>query len=142
MPKLIAVILVFALVSSAGCGKKEEDEVTREPEITQKAPEPISEEAEAIPQEEPEIEIPVKEPGPKYVIQVASWERLEDAVWMADWMSSIGYDAWVETAYIPSKAMEYHRVRTGSFNYYNEAMEGAIRISKRIGSGYWVVKVY
>ena len=141
MSKVTAIVLVFLIVFLINCGKKEEVEVVREPRVAQETPEPVPE-AEPVTQPEPEIEVPVREDlGPRYVIQVAAWERLEDAAWMADWMGSLGYDAWVETAYIPSMDMEYHRVRTGNFTDYRKATEEAIEISTRIGSGYWVVKV-
>jgi cell division septation protein DedD len=147
MLKMISVVLVFVVTFFFGCGGKEEDKVVREPEIAQKAPkalseEPDSEKVEPAAEVKPKPQTPVPEKlGPRYVIQLAAWEKLEDAVWMADWLVSIGYDVWVETSYIPAKAREYHRVRTGDFHNYRDAKEEAIRISGRIGSDYWVVRL-
>jgi len=142
----LCLVVVFALT---GCGKKEPPPPPQ-PQVEKPAPKPepaapavvedtTEKEAAPEPAPEPEPEAKATYPPGTYTIQVAAWERREDAENLASFYESKGYEARVEEADLSSG--KWFRVRIGSYDSYQAAREVADTIQEKYKSDIWLVKL-
>jgi len=97
-----------------------------------------------------QLELPTQEPPAqpspqvvmdtegKYTVQVSSWRTQRRAERDAQRFSDKGFNAYVQTAYIPSLGGTWYRVRVGGYATKPEAREMAARLTGMLESGYWV----
>jgi len=116
-----------------------------EPPVTQ--PPPIIDDTLATPDE-----LPVQEPPPqtppqvvvdtdgKYTVQVSSWQTRRRAEQDAQRFSAKGFNAYVQSANIPSLGGTWYRVRVGSYATPGQAREIAAQLTELLESGYWVAR--
>jgi cell division protein FtsN len=74
----------------------------------------------------------------KYTVQVSSWQTRRGAERDAQRFSAQGFNAYVQSAYIPSMEGTWFRVRVGGYATRGEAEEMAVRLAGLLESGYWV----
>jgi cell division protein FtsN len=94
-----------------------------------------------LPVQEPPTQPPpqiVVDTEGKYTVQVSSWRTRRRAEQDAQRFSAQGFNAYVQSAYIPSMEGTWYRVRVGSYATSGEAKEMAARLAGLLESGYWV----
>lgn len=74
----------------------------------------------------------------RYTVQVSSWRTRRRAEKDAQRYSAQGFNAYVQSAYIPSLDGTWYRVRVGRFATSGDAKEMADRLAGLLESGYWV----
>ena len=140
-PAAILAILAIAAGAWMGCGKKEEDKQTLQNGVNADtadtqlpAVEPQSTEVE---QPRPKPTVTMTEEG-NYTVQVSSWRSSANARRDAERYKAQGFDAYVQTADIPSKGGTWHRVRVGRFATKEEAEQLTQELQGMLEAGYWI----
>jgi cell division septation protein DedD len=129
---LLIGFIVIALISTIGCGGKEEKEA-QEPEVQQPVEEPAPQQP-AVP--EVKFENPyIQKKG--YTIQIYSFKDYSKAVAAATKFTNRGYKAYIEDVEVVGEGI-YHRVRIGSYASLNEARRVGRDLKARYGVNYWV----
>ncbi|MDZ7359212.1 MAG: SPOR domain-containing protein [candidate division KSB1 bacterium] len=94
-----------------------------------------------LPTQEPPAQPPpqvVMDTEGRYTVQVSSWRTQRRAERDAQRFSEKGFNAYVQSAYIPSLGGTWYRVRVGAYATKAEAREMAARLTELLESGYWV----
>jgi len=94
-----------------------------------------------LPAQEPPAQPPpqvVMDTEGKYTVQVSSWRTQRRAERDAQRFSDKGFNAYVQSAYIPALGGTWYRVRVGGYATKPEAREMAARLAGLLESGYWV----
>jgi cell division septation protein DedD len=94
-----------------------------------------------LPAQEPPAQPPpqvVMDTEGRYTVQVSSWRTQWRAERDAQRFSDKGFNAYVQSAYIPSLGGTWYRVRVGGYATKAEAQVMAARLAGLLESGYWI----
>jgi cell division protein FtsN len=131
---LILVFVFFACSDQEGDQKKSESPKTiQQPDTSQVQTEPDSLiEVEKEVTQEPFI-IAKTDEG-QYSVQVSSWRKRTNAEREAQRFINLGYDAYVQEAYLADRDQTWYRVRIGRFRTMAEGRQVAAQLAELLES--------
>ncbi len=115
-------------------------EIGISPKTSESSPEEKSEQLSPIPQTDTDDVLSSSSQRGLYVLQVASFEKKEDAEILARRLTKKGYPAYIEPVESPTTRLKgfYYRVRIGFFQDIKEADTFGKKLKEKEKLEYWV----
>lgn len=132
----LPLILIFVLFA---CGDKESEvkETDALPAIAEADTAQVQTEPESLGEVENEVQFMIaKTDEGQYTVQVSSWHKRSNAERQAQRFIKLGYDAYVQEAYLADRNETWYRVRIGRFETMAEGRQIASQLSKALESEY------